>query len=444
MVDVSEGKNYAFDFSEYDEAKTRNSLRQHNYNRNAAYNSIVSIHNVAVKNPSREAAEQVEEFYEKYKRSTAACEAAHHHILTLKKEYEGEWDKELAALVKQRQAADKCALTVFGLGRPTATGPKKDEVCKAVDALKPPILTATTTPTSFTIWKVKFKAYYQASKMHRATNEEQHQYLYSCLEDDLYQRIRHKIDAKVTPIFIDPESNYKAALVVLTDEFAGLFPLAMRRMEWISHKYAGSWASYYSKMRQLAAAADYHNMTADDYLAFTLLANIPHGEMRSEMLRLQHPGPVELDNIGRQYDRAGAVQAHMSAAGTPKVMATKQQGGGGKKKGAASASGGESVGFRKWKQLEAQGKCGRCASADHVSADCVHKKAKCTTCQKIGHTSRACQQTAAAKALEDKDNVPKLPMLGFEGNDDFTPRVKTAKAAKAAKPKSRATPPLGL
>ena len=27
-------------------------------------------------------------------------------------------------------------------------------------------------------------------------------------------------------------------------------------------------ASYYSKMRQLAAAADYHNMTADDYLAF--------------------------------------------------------------------------------------------------------------------------------------------------------------------------------
>ena len=444
MVDVSEGRSYAFDFDAYDGDKTKNSLRQHNFNRLKHYNTLVTIHNVAVKTPSREAADEMEEVYEKYKRSVAACEAANHRLLDLDKEYEKEWDKNCAALVKERKEADRCALTVFGTGRPVAAAQArgKDQVCKPNDALRPDLLTTKTAPGVLVRWKDRYRAYYISSKMHLATNEEQHQYLYACLDDEVYQRIRYKVDPKASPVFLDPQSQYKAVMDVLSEEFVGLYPLTMRRLEWLSHKYAGSWSAYYSQMKTLAIAAEYRQMKADDFFAFSLIANIPHGEMRSEMLRKNAPTPQELDEIGRQYDRAGAVQAHMSASGTPKAL-TAKQGEGKKKKG--GAAGGESTGFRKWKQLEAQGKCGRCASADHVSADCPNKKSKCSVCQKTGHTARACQQAPSAKQVENKDSTPTLPMLGYEGNSETTAKAKTARAAAViGKPKSRSTPPLGL
>ena len=142
MVDVSEGKSYAFDYDDYDEAKTKNSLRQHNYHRLTHYNTLVTIYNVAVKTPSREAADEMEEVYEKYKRSIAACEAANHRLLELDKEFEKEWDRNCAAMVKEKKEADKCALTVFGTGRPAQPVQRgKDQVCKPNDALKPDILT---------------------------------------------------------------------------------------------------------------------------------------------------------------------------------------------------------------------------------------------------------------------------------------------------------------
>ena len=441
-METSQGNAYSFDYSEYDEAKTRNSLKTHNYNKNTANTTIINIHNAAIKNPSREAADQMEQAFEKFKRSGTACETAMIRLLELKVITDEAWDKDMAQLARQRSEAEKCAIKVYGLGRPLAQQPNKpNETCKAVDALKPQTLSTQTSPAAFALWKDKFRAYHNASKMQLATNEEQHQYMYVCMEDELYQRVRFKLDPKATPIFVDPGSNFKSAMEVLTDEFSGLFPLAMRRMEWVSHKYAGSWASYYSKMRQLASAADYRAMEADDYLAFTLMAGIPHCDMRTEMLRLETPTPEALDRIGREFDRAGAVQAHMSTAGTPKAMKAQQSGGGEKKKKAAAA--GESSGFRKWKQLEEQGKCGRCAASDHVSSACAHKKSKCASCSKVGHTARACQQTAAAKTAEEKDNIPKLPMLGFEGGDNFTPRAKAVKAV-VGQLKSRATPPLGL
>ena len=35
-METSQGNAYSFDYSEYDEAKTRNSLKTHNYNKNTA------------------------------------------------------------------------------------------------------------------------------------------------------------------------------------------------------------------------------------------------------------------------------------------------------------------------------------------------------------------------------------------------------------------------
>ena len=402
-MDVSEGRDYDFDYEGYDVEKTKRSLRAHGANKQTHFNHIENAYRLAKDAPSQEAADSMEGYYEAYKRTQRAIEQAWGHLLEIdpSPENEAAMMKALNDLAAERMDMDQRAMHVFGLCRPVnkddKVTPQKEETCKPNQALKPEELTATSKPTEFTAWMERLRTYYSSSKMQHASMEEQHQYVYACISPELRARVKPKV-TRGTPIFKSRGNVEESMEEKLTQEFRTLYPLTTRRFEWLNQKMSSTWASYYARMQEYSDAADVSGMKADDFMAFALIIGTPDGEMKNEMLRLQAPTPEALDRIGQSYDRTGATKAQLGgASSTPaKAFAAQQRPNPGRQGPPV-----ERV------RPDLVDKCKRCGVplTVHESQDCPKKKEKCFLCKKTGHIAAVCiksaqkEQRASARAI---------------------------------------------
>ena len=403
MVDRSDANGYQFDFTGYDAEKTRRSVRTHNSNFSSHYDHLRSIYNVCKDAPSTEAADEMTTAQANVHRSHAALLAGYEHLVTLEpgKKNEDARDKAVSELTTQKNDADVMALTAYGLCKPLPT-PQQPQpaavTCKPNQALKPDTLTTASKPSEFTTWLEKFRTYYSSSRMSHATREEQHQYLYACISQDLYNRVKLKVNANA-PVFTTRDATHDSIMALLTREFRNLYPLSARRFEWLNRKFSGSWSSYYAEMKMLAKAADYINMTQEDFFAYSLICNLPEGDMRSEMLRLDRPSSDDLDRIGQQFDRQLSASSLLPSAQAPaKAFATSQarhpqQGNKGQQQQPPRAADWQTY------RPDLADKCKRCADPKCPNGKlCPAKKERCAFCKARGHIVQACIKKAKASA----------------------------------------------
>ena len=397
MTDISDGCDYDFDYSEYDADKTKRSLRAHANNRANHMKAIDNVYRLAKAAPSQEAAAAMEEKFEAYKRTQKAIECGYEHLIELNGNDANTKAKDRAydELAAERMDMEQKVLHVFGLCRPVAVPkPDKEEerTCKPNQALKPDELTATSKPTQFTAWLERFRTYYSSSRMRYASNEEQHQYLYACISSELRARIKPKVTG-ATPIFKHQTNAHLSLEEMLTQEFHTLYPLTTRRFEWLNQKMKSTWASYYARMQEFSSAADVSGMDPADFLAFALIIGTPDGEMKNEMLRLEHPTPDALDKIGQTYDRTGATKTQLATPSSP-VKAFAAQA-----KGNQNTQGKNGPGVDKFRP-DLVDKCKRCGAplSDHSSKDCPKKRERCYLCKTVGHIAAVCIKSAAQAA----------------------------------------------
>ena len=402
-MDVSDGTVYEFDYDGYSVEKTKRSLRAHNTNRTTHRGHVENTYRLAKASPSKEVGESMRAYHEAYKRTQRAIEQAWEHLMSIDATDENEkaMKKAMEELAAERMDVDSQVMHTFGIAFPVAkpkVGDGDDKTCKPNQALKPDELTAASKPTDYAAWLERFKTYYSSSRMGSASYEEQHQYIYACMSAELRTRIKQHVRPN-TPVIKNPYGQHKSIEEMLTEEFRTLYPLTTRRFEWLNQKMKSSWASHYAKMKEFSDAADVSAMDGADFEAFALIIGIPDGEMRNEMLRLDHPTPAALDRIGQSYDRTGASQTHLGAPAAPtaKAFAVQQRSQGGGQRGPAV----EKV------RPDLVDKCKRCGAplSAHSSKDCPKKKETCYLCKKKGHIAAVClksavgAQGASARAL---------------------------------------------
>ena len=402
-MDVSDGTDYDFDYDGWDADKTKRSLRAHNSNRASHLKHIENTYRLAKASPSKEVGESMRTYHEAYKRTQKAVELAWAHLLSLESTdaNEAAMKKAMEDLTVERMDVDSRVMHTFGIAFPVVKPNPQgdgDDKCKPNQALKPDELSATSKPTEYAAWLERFRTYYSSSRMGSASYEEQHQYIYACMSAELRTRIKQHVRPN-TPVIKNPYGQHKSIEEMLTEEFRTLYPLTTRRFEWLNQKMKSSWASHYAKMKEFSDAADVSAMDGADFEAFALIIGIPDGEMRNEMLRLDHPTPAALDRIGQSYDRTGASQTQLGAPAAPtaKAFAVQQRSQGGGQRGPAV----EKV------RPDLVDKCKRCGAplSAHSSKDCPKKKETCYLCKKKGHIAAVClksavgAQGASARAL---------------------------------------------
>ena len=120
MADVSEGRDYNFDFGDYDAEKTKRSLRKHRQNRLKHEKHVGNAYRLAKASPSQEVAETMEAHWEAYKRTERAIVQGWDHLLELDPTADNEagMKKALDDLSAARMDIDQMAMHVFGLCRP--------------------------------------------------------------------------------------------------------------------------------------------------------------------------------------------------------------------------------------------------------------------------------------------------------------------------------------
>ena len=443
-------------FADYDLAKMKRSVRTHNQYKASQYNTMVNIYNVAIKNPSLEAVTEMKQQLGYFKRSCAACTAGYEHIAEL--DPGDETNKKLLGHIAdqgvQEADAEKMALKLFSLvkttfaptAQPQAPAAPRDDSCRPNTVLQPKELAADASPVEFNIWAAKYKSYYSTSKMQCASVEEQQHYLFACVSNELYTRVKPKVKVGQSPIFHDAGGEHTCIMALLTQEFKDLYPLTQRRYDWLNCKFSGSWSAYYAKMKELSDAAELSAMDSNQFLALSMVIGLPAGEMKNEMLRLEEPTLTDLDAIGRKYDRGDNISAALTPGPQAKAFAARQQqqqqpNHKGKPKGTPRAP-------PEWEKRRPDliGKCLRCGGTCQPQK-CPHKNEVCALCKKKGHLAKVCLSAGATvKAVEQQAspqyNYPPPPhnvaMLQFEGADNAKVNMVRAKG------KSQPTPPLGL
>jgi hypothetical protein len=354
-----------------------------------------------------------------------------------------------AALLRQQQIDDTdgryteindfitAALTAVAIpaGDPPLHQPNQGPgAFRAVRDLKPFDLSSEASPTKFSDWMTRFKAYYQASRFHTLEIEAQQSYMQSCIQPGLWVVLKQHLRI-TTPIYNDDDDE-PSCMKFLTREFDQRYPLILRRFALMmySQERGQTYTDFMAAIKELGAAARLETMTANEYYIFRVITGITDTPLRNEILKVPADrfNMEEIDRVARCFEAAqtctAAIEApsHKVSVAAKAFQKPKQKEQKGDKKNDASGL----LAREKFKELSRLKLCSRCAKPWHATGtECPHLGSTCNSCQKKGHITPACskvpwtnKQTSQANKVnqatsEDDDPNDNHCGLVFTGSD---------------------------
>ena len=252
------------------------------------------------------------------------------------------------------------------------------------DSLRPFLLTNEHNLTEFRHWAKELKAFFIASDLATAPNEERHAHFFKCVDSKLLTRIESQIanDAAVYTEDNDPNAA-NSCLGLLRADIRKRYPLFNRRHALFQSKQAAGekWLDMDARIRQAVDEAEVEALNADDLLVQLLITATSDKVLRAKFLELNNPTSANVRDVATAYETAALGNAGLA----DDTIAGIRNGGGGNGGG----------GKRKWNKKNEciDGKCKRCGAenwdAKHIEK-CPAYGTTCSTCKKRGHFAKVC------------------------------------------------------
>ena len=304
--------------------------------------------------------------------------------------------------------------------RPTQETPSRGgngtkERYKDNSSMKPEKLTAKHSMTWFTEWKRKMKAYVTSSNMEgfpMAKMPIAHEYILSCLGDDLVKVIRPRVSDHL--LIYSHNRHTKGLIDIIEEEFLREYPMLMRRLKLfnIQQEQNESFADYHTRLLTLAEEAAYDDITPEKLKSMLLLIGLRDKKTREHLMLQNTDNYTELRDCGLKYQAISTANNRLynNNANTSNVYPRSKRGrGGGSRGGGNQQSGGnrQSFGNRQTNGNQNQGNgnkggykgpplkdgkctaCGRNGGCQELRDGCKARGHKCK-CNKQGHFEKYC------------------------------------------------------
>ena len=277
---------------------------------------------------------------------------------------------------------------------------------KTVTDLKPKYsLSFDNTPMELSTWITGFKAYFEASKLHKLPLDQQQAFLRQYLSPSVWIAIKTHINIE-TPIFKNPlDLEEDSCESIIEEQFQVQYPLIMRRHKFFTYERKGNqtFTDFVSKLEELATAANLENLEMNDYKLFRIIAGLNDPKCVDKILSipLQDFNFEEVKRVGVQYQTAknysGLNPTHQVNQVSGKKNSNFKKNSSHYNSIKSSYNGpnsGSSI-QNKLNNLRQQGKCISCGKQAHNKGQtCPLKSATCHKCGIKGHIAPVCAQPA--------------------------------------------------
>ena len=316
------------------------------------------------------------------------------------------WDA-LAAKISRCEAIHQPAIPQQQQG-----GPPRVQTKPCAD-LKPNKLVRSFTAADFRTWKRAFHDYYLASNMQVSNLQQQHAYLFSCMDSYMENKLRPQVKDEADelyPIFTD-DATQPSCMSVIEEEFTYTHPMLVRRKQFLEIRQPSGqkFTDFAEKLERMSLEIDLANFTGDDLLRTKFVAGCTDRQLLERFLREPDPSKQDLLDIARQYE-IGKLCDQAIRGDDHKVQVSKsQQKNDGKGKGKGNGGGDKKKGNKSdnsKKDLTCT-RCGKQKSKEGKHEGCKADGVTCRNCGKKGHFDSVCFKPKTDGQSSDKQSSSK-------------------------------------
>ena len=273
---------------------------------------------------------------------------------------------------------------------------------KPVSELRPKELAYDATPSAVRDWKVKFRAYHDASNMRALPLSTQRAFMINTVATEISKRIT-RLTTETTPIF--PTDRQESCFDYIDAFFREKIPLIHRRKAFFTYvQQEGQDATQLrEELRNLADLGDIAGLDLPGALMLMYTMSIRDVKLQEKLMAVTEPtlekfntimdAHVQMQNGLKEFNK-------QSRASGFKVQG--QQGDRNKETGSRPKLSDDEKKRRKLINK----KCYRCGSAEHMMPACkMSASITCNTCKAQGHISPVCLK-AVARTVSSQPTQP--------------------------------------
>ena len=258
---------------------------------------------------------------------------------------------------------------------------------KVNSELKPPLLSFEYKPEEFDVWKTRYSSYFETSGMDKATPKQQQMYLRNCLDNDVILEISCHLDGE-TQVY--GSSTSPGIMEKIGEVFLSRYPILTQRVALFKARQQKDEPSLDCINRLIITSRQCDiskGITYNDFMSAKIIHALNDETLKKELQKEKDLTIEKILTISRRF----SCEKHSDA--NDKKMAFNQKPSGnskpsGKKK---NFSKNQKAAFSNSKSEKSS--CYRCGETSHNTNNCPEEpsKLKCTSCDKNGHTTKACR-----------------------------------------------------
>ena len=227
--------------------------------------------------------------------------------------------------------------------------------------------------------------------------EDQHAYMFACLDTTLSEEMARTCDAQL-PIF----GAQNSCVNTLQEIFRRRFPLILRRKNFLAQrqKPGQDARAFFSQLQASAIDANCAGMQLNDLICAMYLLGVTDSDLVRRLTEEPNPTIENFRRIADAHLQAQVALGPAAAQTTARQQQNKRRNGQQQQQAGQRSqqqNGKVSEKERTRRSLIGRDRCFRCAGA-HLGKDCKHnREVVCNNCKEVGHVTPACLPVLQAK-----------------------------------------------
>jgi transposase InsO family protein len=275
---------------------------------------------------------------------------------------------------------------------------------KICDTLKPFRLKHDSYPNDLRLWKESYNAFYHASALDNYTVEQQHAFLFSCINSQLATKIReHDLYRANLGTFGDVDS----LMALIDDLFGNRYPVFTRRLEYfrLQQPQGMKFTDWALRLKTRGDGADLDGgLTRDQIEVFRWFTGVTDPKLRERFFLLENPTLPALKAEAQRYEALTTAESALKRERTQAKQVRTDD----RQRPPKRSNFNNRKRSSKYPSF-LRGKCFKCASPDHISTKCPKnsKFLKCKFCKKTGHVEAVCLSKHKTRATNNTKSQPR-------------------------------------